>query len=145
MTTIAYRHPFLAADTRAVSGYICVGEVVKIARRDDGDMCGAAGDATYNYAFIQWFLAGEVGDPPKANESDNSTDRGVIFRKDGSFTIFEAHGKFELSGPYYALGSGKEVAVGAMFWGHSAEEAVMAAIEHDPGTGGKITVLRHEG
>jgi len=44
--------------------------------------------------------------------------------------------------PFYALGSGYQVAMGAMEFGATAEEAVRAAIKWDTGSGGDVTVLR---
>lgn len=119
-----------------------VGSAQKIVRRADGDMAGSAGDAAYNAAFSKWFLGRERGKPPEAKEGDNWIDRGVIFRRTGRIEIFEPRGRFDCTAPYYALGSGKEAALGAMFAGGDPETAVRAAIEHDPHTGGGVTVLR---
>lgn len=142
MTTIAYRDRVLAADTAMCQGGVMVGSVVKIARRNDGDMCGAAGDAAYNAAFRDWFLGGEEGNPPQAKQEEGIFDRGVIFRKAGGIDVFEPRGKFSVLAPYFAFGSGKEAALGAMFAGADAETAVRAAIQFDPHTGGEITLLR---
>ena len=144
MTTIVYRDGTLAADTRAMIGDNILGSVVKIARNSNGDLAGAAGLASYNYAFLKWFTGMENGPPPTASKDDNNFDRGVIFRKNGRIEVFEPTGLFIMTAPYYAFGSGKPEAVGAMFMGATAEQAVEAAIAHDRDTGGEITVLRHE-
>lgn len=145
MTTIAYRDGVLAADTIMCMGGTLIGSTVKIARRMDGAMAGSAGGATYNAAFSLWFLDGEIGPPPKAEQDDHSFDRGVIFRADGTLEVFEPRGRFSATAPYFAFGSGKELALGAMFAGADAVTAVRAAIAHDPHTGGDITVLKREG
>jgi hypothetical protein len=144
MTTIAYRNGILAADTGMSAGGSIVGSVTKIARSEKGDLAGAAGDASYNHDFIAWFVGGEQGNPPEAQEEDKTFDRGVIFRRDGRIEVFEPRGRFECSAPYYAFGSGRPEALGAMFVGASAEQAVQAAIAHDPYTFGDIDVLSHE-
>lgn len=144
MTTIAYRARVLAADTRTGNSGSIGGKIIKIRRRDDGDMAGAAGGAAYNFAFLNWFMAGEEGPPPTAKETENSLDRGVIFRKDNIIDIYESGGHFQLEAPYYALGSGRPEALGAMHAGASAVGAVAAAAAHDPWTGDEITVLTHE-
>lgn len=144
VTTIAYRNGVLAADTAMCQGGVMMGSVQKIARRDDGDMCGSAGDASYNAAFTAWFLLGENGIPPEAKSEENAFDRGVIFRKSGQIDVFEPRGRFQASAPYFAFGSGKEPALGAMFAGADAETAVRAAIEFDPHTGGNVTVFKHD-
>jgi ATP-dependent HslUV protease subunit HslV len=69
----------------------------------------------------------------------------VIYRRSGTIDVFEPRGKFAMNAPFYAFGSGKEPALGAMFAGADAETAIEAAIQFDPHTGGEITVLRHEG
>lgn len=145
VTTIAYRDGVLAADTAMCQGGVMIGTIVKIVRRDDGDMAAAAGDAAYNAAFNAWFMAGENGSPPEAKSEDIFLDRGMIFRKSGQIEVFEPRGKFACQAPYIAVGSGRESALGAMFAGADAETAIKAAIQLDPHTGGEITVLRHDG
>lgn len=144
MTTIAYRDGVIAADTRMCVGDSIVGDVVKIARNSNGDLAGAAGDASYSFAFLNWFTGMESGACPEAKQTDNSIDRGVIFRKNGTIIVYEPHGHFRASAPYFAVGSGRPEALGAMHAGASAEGAVRAAIAHDAYTGGNVTVLRHE-
>lgn len=144
MTTIAYRDGVLAADTMMCSGGVLSGRSTKIVRRRDGTMCGAAGGATYGEAFKRWVLNGERRKPPKATQGDGWFDRGAIFRPDGKIVVFEPDGAFEVEAAYYALGSGKEAALGAMFAGADAVTAVRAAIEHDPHTGGDVTVLKRK-
>ena len=143
MTTIAYRNGILAADTRAIIGGSTMGSINKIAKNFGGSLAGAGGNAGYNYAFIEWFRNGEEGIPPEAKVTDNALDRGVIFRVDGKIEVYEPDGKFMIKAPYYALGSGMDVALGAMFMGATAEQAVQAAIAHDNGTGGDVLVLKH--
>ena len=142
MTTIAYRNGILASDTGTCCGGSMFGHINKIARRENGDMAGAAGGAAYNYAFIEWFKAGEIGSIPEAMETQDSYDRGVIFRSSGEIEVYEPRGKFVVTADYYALGSGRAEAIGAMHAGADAEGAVRAAIEHDPHSGGRIVVLR---
>lgn len=142
MTTIAYRDGVLAADTIMTSGGVLIGECAKIVRRADGDMAGGAGDATFLAAFRDWFMGGETEPLPELKEGDTWMDRAAVFRRDGWIEVFEPRGKFDVRARYYAMGSGKEAALGAMFAGADAVTAVMAAIEHDPHTGGGVTVLR---
>jgi 20S proteasome alpha/beta subunit len=144
MTTIAYRWGIIAADTRAMVAGSITGSVVKVVKRDDGALAGAAGGAAYCGPFLRWFLDGEQGDPPEAKEGEHSYDRGLIFRcdPDGNIDIFEPPGKFTLQAEYYAAGSGMDMALGAMWAGKGPEDAVRAAIAHDPNSGGEITVLR---
>ena len=144
MTTIAYRAGVLAADTGMTVGGSRLGSIVKIARREDGALAGAAGNAWYSAAFLAWFLGGASGAPPEAKLDQSNIDRGVIFLADGTIEVFEPGGSFKLTAPYFAFGAGRPEALGAMHAGASAVGAVQAAIEHDEHTFGDITVLLHE-
>lgn len=146
MTTIAYKDGVLAADTRSSIGDSLLGDLVKIVRRPDGHLAGAAGSAAYLSAFHRWFLAGENGDPPHAGEAKDWLDRGIIiiFRPNGDVEVFEPEGSHLTHAPYFAIGSGRPEALGAMFAGGDAVTAVRAAIEHDAHTAGDIVVLSHK-
>jgi hypothetical protein len=137
MTTIAYRAGTIAADTGQTNGSSRSGYSSKIARNAQGDLCAAAGFATYAWAFKQWFLKGELADRPKASDSD----RGLIIRRDGTIIIFEDTGYFDMRAEYYAIGSGRPEALGAMFMGATARQAVEAAMRHDANTFGEIEEL----
>lgn len=141
MTTIVYRNGVLAADTRMVQGTAIIGNVKKIIRRDDGALCGGAGDCAWLQAFHRWFLDAEEGDPPIIE--DNS--KGVIIYSPKKIELFEQNGTVEFKPAFLAFGSGKEFALGAMYAGASAPEAVRAAMQFDPYSGGKVTVLTHDG
>lgn len=140
MTTIAYRKGVLAADTRMIQGSAIIGNVTKIVRRDDGALAGGAGDLAWVQAFHRWFMAGEEGDPPILEDGS----KGLIVRRRKPVEMFEPGGTVEWKPPYLAIGSGKEFALGAMFAGASAIEAIKAAMAFDPGTGGEVMVLTHD-
>ena len=145
MTTIAYRDGVLAADTGATRGSIIMSGVIKVVRVPNGDLAAAVGDAGYNGAFLRWAETGCQGDPPTARKVDDGWDTGIVFKLGGPVICHEPSGWFEVRPAYYAIGSGKDIALGVMFAGGSAELAVQAAIEHDFYTRGPITILRHEG
>lgn len=141
MTTVAYRNGVIAGDTQVIGGN-AVGAVTvtKIARRKkDGALCGASGYLSFVQAFHTWFIAGERGKFPTFHEGD----RAFIAIKGKPIEMFESVGSFEYEPKYLAIGSGMEFALGAMHAGATAEQAVAAAIAHDPGTGGEVMVLRH--
>lgn len=143
MTTIAYRDNEIACDSGSSIGDSHVGEITKVVRNSSGDLAGAAGSAAYCHQFREWFCGGESGAAPKAEKADDSIDRGAIFRANGSLQVFEPRGMCEYSDiEYWAFGSGRPEALGAMHHGATAAEAVAAAIAHDASTHGKIIVLR---
>lgn len=146
MTTIAYRGGVLAADTQVNNDGARIGTVQKVHRRDDGHLAAGSGDFSYTQRFIAWFLAGEDGEPPLPTRGDDGRDegQGFIFRPNGQVVSLEGSGSNTMAAPYWAQGSGRELALGAMAHGASAEEAVRAAIAHDVHSGGEITVLRRE-
>jgi len=69
--------------------------------------------------------------------------KGVIIRRRKPIELYEQGGTIIFKPPFFAMGSGKEFALGAMGQGASAEQAVDVAMRFDPGTGGEIMVLRH--
>jgi len=143
MTTIAYKQGVLASDTGATMGGSRLGRVEKIVRAADGRLAAAAGNAAYAHAFRAWVLKGE-GEPPSAKSDDPSVaNRGIIFHPCGRIQVFEDVGSFDVTAPYYAIGSGRPEALGAMHAGATAEQAVRAAMEHDEHTFGEVLVLTH--
>ena len=140
MTTIAYRKGMLAADTGSYPGRM--GEVIKIAKYGKF-LAGACGNATYLDAFLKWFLGGREGKSPEPKSDSDGCDRGVIFGpKLTDIEIFEPGGSFKMINcPYFAMGSGRQVALGAMHAGANARQAVFAAMTHDDYTWGAVTEL----
>lgn len=141
MTTIAYRQGVIAADTQMIQGTSIIGHITKIVRRDDGALCGGAGDLAWVQAFHRWFLEGCEGEPPRF---DDDCSKGLIIRRRKPIEVFESIGAFEFKPEFVAIGSGKEFALGAMQVGASAKRAVKAAMAFDPGTGGAIMTLSHD-
>lgn len=145
MTCIAYRNGFMASDSTATMGGSIFGFCRKIARNSKGDLAGASGDAVYMQAFLDWFEGGEKKKRPNGvdRERPGESSRGIIVRKDGKIEVYEFDQVYNIAAPYFAIGSGRCEALGAMFIGASAFGAVEAAIAHDTGCGGKIVVLSH--
>jgi hypothetical protein len=142
VTTIAFKGGVLAADTATSSKHNIIRQDVPKIAAHHGCLAGASGSAVYCAAFLRWFLASEFGEPPKASTEDG--DNALIVRPDGTLHLYEEGGWFPSDPPYYAAGSGCDYALGAMFAGADAETAVLAGIEHDPHSGGSVTVLRLE-
>ena len=147
MTIIVYRNGIITADSGVTSGDNTFAFTTKIARNQAGDLAGVSGDAGAAHGFLEWFKAGEKGDHPKLRDiqSERVYDKAVIIRADGPWEIYEPPGKHVVRGPYYAFGSGKPEALGALWMGATAEQAVAAAISLDTGCWGQIEVLTHDG
>lgn len=147
MTTIAYRDGILAADTGVTAGRSRLGNVAKIARREDGALAAVCGGAAFGFAFLTWFRdrsLSPAAPPPELKEDKDSMDAAAIFYPDGSIELFEPQGRFPVEAPYFARGSGRPEALGAMHHGASAEEAIRAAMAHDDSTWGDVMLLTHE-
>lgn len=143
MTTIAYRHGIIAADTGMTVGGSRLGSARKIVCGPRGDLAGGAGSAAYSEGFCKWVAGGETGEPPKPNSDDHGMDRGVIFRVNGAIEVHEPEGAFTCQAPYYAFGSWRPEALGAMYMGATAEQAIRAAMAHGAHTFGDVETLAH--
>lgn len=144
MTTIAFRDGTLAADTSPTVGGARGGFISKIVRGPSGDLAGAAGTAGYCHKFRRWVAGGEAGAPPEPRDDKDSFDRGVIFRRSGVIDIHEPQGMFTIRAKFFAIGSGRCEALGAMHMGATAKQAVEVAKRVDIYTFGKIETLTHD-
>ena len=144
MTTIAYDGEILAADGRVSRGGVIVSETFKkIVKRD---CCGtevliaSCGYARLSFLFIKWVENGmdldewEIEDPDEEYEGLVIAGEKVLsFSGDGLVMPFEAP---------FSIGSGSELALGAMKAGKSAIGAVKIASETDIFTGGITTAYK---
>lgn len=147
MTTICYRSGEMAADTRAFAGRGAAspGRKTKIRRLSDGSLFGCTTTACGGADLIaDWVEAG----CPRPTSGDMIPDdfSAMLVRPNGE--VFMAIDCLGLTGPlqaqFYAVGSGSEYALGAMYMGATAIGGVAAGIRFDPYTGGSITTLRLE-
>ena len=146
MTCIAYRDGTLAADSlaTAIHGYT-TGHIRKIFELREGVLAGICGYAPHAFELLRWYEKGRPGAQPAAADPEH-TGTLVVFRHEGANPlIFEGgYGQEEGFAPYWAYGSGAEIALGAMYREATAEQAVEAAIALHTACGGPIRVLRHK-
>lgn len=138
MTTVAWDGHTMAADTLLAASNVRDGAFTKIVKRKDGALCGCAGAAAKAYGFHKWFLAGEKREHPCIGEEGFNA---LVVRPDKQLMLYDQVGRFEFKSKYTAIGTGFEIALGAMAVGGSAADAVSAAMEHDSNTGGSIQVM----
>lgn len=139
MTTIAYRDGVLAADTAATAGSSITGQMTKV------------------YAGSVWIVAatGRADDVPRAfRYADASAEEGaklefsndfaalLVERATGRVMQFEGEEMFEIRAPFYARGSGRDFALGAMAMGATADEAVRIACRYDCYSREPVEVVR---
>jgi hypothetical protein len=155
MTIVCYKGGVMAVDSQASSGNIAEGAVNKMARNKAGDLMGCSGDAAWCHAMLRWFMAGEKGKRPHMAKAADNTHPGyalVVRAKDRtkvwSFSCDVDIPTFSLAiDPVSgcAIGSGFEVARGAMFAGADAVTAAIAACNLVSGCGGDIHYAGHGG
>jgi hypothetical protein len=140
MTTIAYDGRFFACDTRRLGNYIeDYAEKMRIIEAPDIPIriIACAGSESASYKTFKWFEEGaDLDNIP--NVGDLATG-GLIWQEDGNGGTL--HYTDELffpipDKPPAALGTGSNIAMGAMLHGATAMQAVEYAKQLDPGTGG---------
>lgn len=142
MTTIAYRDGVIAADRGTSAGSLLTYQRTKIARNPAGDLLGACGSTAINQAHLDWFRGGEKGPQPELKaRGGGDCDIAIIVRVGEAIIEMDDDGSYPINELFTAIGSGREFALGAMFAGATAEEAIEAAMRYDPYSWGGIDVL----
>jgi ATP-dependent protease HslVU (ClpYQ) peptidase subunit len=139
VTTIATDGKTMAGDGQAEACHtiICTTRA-KVARLSDGSLFGSAGRGADNLAMIEWLESGMEDKRPRLKSFS-----GLRLFADGRLEYWSED--VDVPTPVdvpCAVGSGMDFAIGAMLCGASPEQAVAIASQRDPGTGGKIIVLR---
>ncbi|AXQ69376.1 peptidase HslV family [Caulobacter phage CcrBL9] len=157
MTCIVYRDGVLVADSWVLDVWTKIGRFPKIAKREGAHgtiLLAASGDSGYSKNFLDWGRGPGLldwikkGDEvhegiPNLGEGDR-TANGMLIMPDGSCIRFDPGSlPYVIKAPFYAMGSGCWVALGALEAGATAEEAVLAAEKWDVGTNGPLITLRH--
>jgi hypothetical protein len=138
VTTVATDGRTMAADgmSRDRGGLICSLDCPKMRRLGDGRIVGMAGTPYDLDAFCDWLEKG--GDIP---EFDPDNFDPLVLETDGSAWSYNHRGRRSRQLLPTGVGSGINLAVGAMEAGASPEEAVAIAIRRHNESGGTVTVL----
>ena len=144
MTTIALdANGFIAADSLTTFGNERGRNAqTKIVRY--GDVLYAfAGLTTAKHALARWHSEGADPDKqPKFGENPDHEWTMLVIRASSPVLYYHAGSAYGMEiEPPFAIGSGGNFALGAMWAGSSAEEAVEIATHLDVKTGGKIQVV----
>ena len=134
MTVIAVRDGWLAADTQGAFGqqpYHCT----KIYRTKAG-IVGMAGSSAACLAFVEYFNGGEV---PIEHLSDSAA---LLLSPQGIFLYDDSTRGEIVNEPFFAIGSGAPVALGAMHMGATARQAARAACRWNNDCGLPVVALR---
>lgn len=138
MTVIAVRGRTMAADKMTSCGGLEI-TTTKIARLGDGSIVGGFGNSSRSSAIQQWYVAG--ADPAKYPDTDGKAGL-LVLRSDGKILLFD-DGPFPdlVEDEYFAVGSGRDFAIGAMHMGADVQQAVEIAIAHCNSCGRGIDAL----
>lgn len=109
---------------------------VKVAKRKK-HLFGVAGDIPPIEEVIKWYFSG------RKKKLKNYEFILLVIEPSGTINEYDNQGRENrIQGPFYAIGSGKEYAIGAMVHGATSEQAVQAAIDWCPTCGGKVIVRK---
>lgn len=144
MTIIVYKDGKIASDSRACSDDFIISDHIEKIAKGDGIIGGGAGDATQLRVFLQWVKDG--GNLQKRPWKKDLT--GLVaykqFKQTPRLIRIEDEEYYEIpliKGEIASIGSGREVARGAVEAGASLEDAVAIAIKVLNSCGGKVQVL----
>lgn len=140
MTTVAFDGKTLAADTcMTVDGkkYRYSGKIKRLA---NGCLVGFAGTVSSGQALMEWL---EAADPKKKLELTEDEDAEVLLISPAGDVMFcdRNGGMIWTDDKQAAIGTGGDLAFGALLAGATACEAVKLAIERDPNSGFEVISL----
>jgi hypothetical protein len=126
MTTIAASLTQMSADTFShtqVSGY-CVNKIVRVGTT----LVGCAGPGDWCNRFIEWRTKG--GKPPKVGKAE--LVEALVLDKTGLYIFYNTCVPDRIRLPYFAIGSGRQYALGALAAGLGTDRAIEIACQFDP-------------
>jgi hypothetical protein len=132
----------MASDTGVWNDMVFAGHTVKISRRKDGYLIGAAGGSSACEAIRQDFLEVEDIEELENNEEEVTV---LIAAPDGQTIEIVGGSMSSMLGDFDAIGAAQELAYGAMAAGATAEQAVAIAIEKHAFCAGDIVSITHDG
>lgn len=100
-----------------------------------GSLIGFAGDYAQALKFLEWFKNTRA---KKRVDYPNDLDdfEAIEISKEGLFLWGENGISYQPNEPFWAIGSGRGYALGALAAGSSVKEAMEIAVRYDPYTGG---------
>lgn len=136
MTIIAWDGKTLAAD-KAASNCGWQNTVTKIFRVPGG-IVGFSGDSDAAHDLLAWFRAGRaVAGYPKC-QTGESRASAIFISQEGQLMAYDKSPNPNIyEQPFYAMGSGRDYALAAMYLGFDARKAVevACAMDNDCGRG----------
>jgi hypothetical protein len=125
----------MAGDSLAVSGDLTAGALIKKVWRYNGNVYGMTGQLNDLEVIKQWQLGGCEGEPEFSDDFS-----AMMLTKKGIF-FFDKTLQYHKGANLWALGNGRELALGAMYAGASPTQAVRIACKLNVNTGGPVRTL----
>ena len=152
MTTIVYKNGILAADTQETVGGVqrrC-NKLFRVKRKDDTFIIATAGNSYTGMMFVDWFRKGSMQEdvPDLTNLDADEEDFECLVWESKSAKLWSVNRLFHMievnleDHPFYAIGSGADVAYGALAMGSSARRAVEIACEWEIHTGLPVETMK---
>lgn len=141
MTTIAYKNGVVACDKQCTdNGRICKGSYKAVLTADK--VYVVTGKITMGLKFVEWLEQGgrDLEDVPAPKLK--GTEILEMDLKTGKATVWEDDFPLPVEDKIMALGSGGDIALGAMAAGASPEESIKIAEKWDDGTGLGVQIFR---
>jgi ATP-dependent protease HslVU (ClpYQ) peptidase subunit len=137
MTTVAWDGQTLAGDTLGVvAGYLRQ-RARKVHKLPDGRLIGGAGNYAELLQVLVWLTDDESEEPSLEDFA------GLLVQPDGrAFVFSEDRVMIPLLEARYAIGSGRDFALSAMWYGATAAEAVRHASQFDVWTGPEVEIIQ---
>lgn len=140
MTTGVFRGGILACDSLVTCRGMRHGEANKIF--DLGDIIGCAAGTLSISERIKNFLETGEYDEDFLNKDENGFEALIIERSTHRVMTYTDKEPEIYDAPFYVIGSGSEIALGALEMGASAEQAVQAACKYDCRSGGIVNTMK---
>ena len=140
MTTIVFRDGVMATDSAVNSAEVMVGTVRKIISVGDLGFLALSGLPSFKSVAVWLEKWPGVGEVPKCVEQSDVV--GLFAIKSGKLLQIDGGVPYEMAAPFFAEGSGKLIALGALAMGATAEQAVDIAIRYDNGSGGPTQTVK---
>lgn len=144
MSVIVWDGKTLAADKRACNGSL-IRTTTKIFKVR-GCLVGYTGGSCFGEQVLDWFKEG--AQPEKYPESQRDKDDWsglLVIRPSKEINMYERTPyPIKYEDEIFACGSGRDFALGAMFCGKTAAEAVAIACQLDNGCGNGIDTLEFD-
>lgn len=140
MTVIVWKDGQMAADSQAATEYGCItGSVRKVMLLGDDDVyqLGVCGSALAIMPLKRWIARRCKGEPPTLPGGKSYSAILVQNHESGWIIQDGAAEEFDISQPL-CIGSGAEIAYGALAMGATPIQAVQAAIDRSIYCGGEI-------